>query len=144
MDGSKQKMIDDQVLYVDHECYNKYWWNVAGNVCDDDDDNDGIKDQIDNCVLRPNPEQEDTNRKSHHIILIKFNMMHVKICNFQHFSHKPINVCWKGWINRECHAVVKQLQSSPTCRDVVKNNNVVIQTVKVIPSSNLHPRWRAM
>ncbi len=40
-----------------------------------------------------------------------------------------------------------QLQSSCkislTCRDVVKKN-VVIQAVKVIPSSNLHPRWWTM
>ncbi len=36
-----------------------------------------------------------------------------------------------------------QLRSSLTCRDVVKRN-VVIQTVKVIPSSNLRPRWRTM
>ncbi len=47
------------------------------------------------------------------------------------------------YCNRECHAAAKQLQSSLTCRDVVKKN-VVIQAVKVIPSSNLHPRWWTM
>ncbi len=40
---------------------------------------------------------------------------------------------------------MKQLQSSLTCRDVVKKEvNVVIQTVKVIPSSNRRPRWQTM
>ncbi len=38
---------------------------------------------------------------------------------------------------------VMQLQSSLTCRDMVKEN-VVIQTVKVIPSSNIRPRWWTM
>ncbi len=37
--------------------------------------------------------------------------------------------------NRKC---------SLTCRDVVKKKKVVIQTVKVIPSSNLRPRWWTM
>ncbi len=46
--------------------------------------------------------------------------------------------------HRERHAAAKQLQSSLTCRDVVKKTNVVIQTVKVISSSNLRPRWQTM
>ncbi len=45
---------------------------------------------------------------------------------------------------RERHAAVKQQQSSLTCRDVVKKKYVEIQTVKVIPSSNLRPRWQTM
>ncbi len=45
--------------------------------------------------------------------------------------------------NRERHAAAKQLQISFTCRDVVKKE-VVIQTVKVIPPSNLRPRWPTM
>ncbi len=47
-------------------------------------------------------------------------------------------------INREHHEAAKQMQSSLTCRDVVKKTNVVIQIVKVIPSSNLRPRWWTM
>ncbi len=50
----------------------------------------------------------------------------------------------KSMLIRELHVAAKQLQSSLTCRDVVKKKNVVIQTVKVIPSSNLRPRWRTM
>ena len=33
-----------------------------GDVCDDDDDNDGIPDIRDNCPLRPNPDQADRDR----------------------------------------------------------------------------------
>ena len=33
----------------------------AGDLCDDDDDNDGIPDVDDNCALIPNREQRDTN-----------------------------------------------------------------------------------
>ena len=33
----------------------------TGNICDDDDDNDGVIDKEDNCVLRPNPDQRDSN-----------------------------------------------------------------------------------
>ncbi len=52
-----------------------------------------------------------------------------------------LRLCCQGY--RERHS---QLQSSLTCRDVVKKKkkNVVIQTVKVIPSSNLRPRWQTM
>jgi len=32
-----------------------------GDACDDDDDNDGVPDVDDNCVLVPNPDQLDTN-----------------------------------------------------------------------------------
>ena len=32
-----------------------------GNVCDDDDDNDGIKDDKDNCPLIANTDQRDSN-----------------------------------------------------------------------------------
>lgn len=38
------------------------FWNL-GDVCDEDDDNDGIPDVFDNCVLIPNPDQIDTNGK---------------------------------------------------------------------------------
>lgn len=34
-----------------------------GNACDDDDDNDGIRDIDDNCPLMPNRDQMDSNRK---------------------------------------------------------------------------------
>ncbi len=44
--------------------------------------------------------------------------------------------------DRERNAAAKQLQSSPTCRDVVKKKTH--KTVKVRPSSNLRPRWRTM
>ncbi len=44
---------------------------------------------------------------------------------------------------RERHAAAKRLQNSLTCRDVVKQK-VFFQTVKVIPSSKLRPRWRTM
>lgn len=37
---------------------------LAGDACDDDDDNDGIPDYNDNCVLIFNPDQKDTNGKS--------------------------------------------------------------------------------
>ena len=36
---------------------------VTGDVCDEDDDNDGIPDAGDNCVLIPNPDQTDSNGK---------------------------------------------------------------------------------
>jgi hypothetical protein len=32
-----------------------------GDVCDTDDDNDGVLDWNDNCPLVPNPDQQDTN-----------------------------------------------------------------------------------
>lgn len=32
-----------------------------GDLCDDDDDNDGIPDKEDNCILVFNPDQTDTN-----------------------------------------------------------------------------------
>ena len=32
---------------------------ILGDVCDDDDDNDGIKDKDDNCRLIPNIDQKD-------------------------------------------------------------------------------------
>ncbi len=36
---------------------------AAGNICDDDDDNDGIPDRDDNCVLIKNPDQADRDRE---------------------------------------------------------------------------------
>ena len=36
----------------------------AGIACDDDDDNDGILDLVDNCILIPNPDQLDSDGKS--------------------------------------------------------------------------------
>lgn len=35
----------------------------AGDVCDNDKDNDSWPDSDDNCPLVPNPDQKDTNRK---------------------------------------------------------------------------------
>lgn len=32
--------------------------DFPGDVCDDDSDNDGIPDEMDNCILVPNPLQE--------------------------------------------------------------------------------------
>jgi len=37
-------------------------------MCDDDDDNDGIKDVEDNCRLVPNKDQKDTDSKISYII----------------------------------------------------------------------------
>ena len=37
---------------------------ILGDVCDDDDDNDGIKDSDDNCRLIPNKAQKDTDSKT--------------------------------------------------------------------------------
>ena len=34
-----------------------------GDLCDDDDDNDGVPDTRDNCPLVPNPTQLDVNSK---------------------------------------------------------------------------------
>ena len=36
---------------------------VTGDVCDDDDDNDGIYDRRDNCHLIYNPDQADRDGK---------------------------------------------------------------------------------
>lgn len=36
---------------------------MLGNACDDDDDNDGIKDGVDNCRLTYNPDQKDSDGK---------------------------------------------------------------------------------
>ena len=36
---------------------------MTGDVCDEDDDNDGIPDAGDNCVLIPNPDQMDSDGK---------------------------------------------------------------------------------
>ena len=43
-----------------------YWivycnWYISGDVCDKDDDNDGIPDSSDNCPLISNPHQLDQN-----------------------------------------------------------------------------------
>ena len=38
----------------------------TGNICDDDDDNDGILDRDDNCVLIKNPDQADSDRECTH------------------------------------------------------------------------------
>lgn len=35
----------------------------TGDVCDEDDDNDGIKDKDDNCIFVPNSDQADTDSK---------------------------------------------------------------------------------
>lgn len=34
-----------------------------GDVCDDDDDGDGIHDEMDNCPIVHNPDQADSNGK---------------------------------------------------------------------------------
>ena len=39
----------------------KYW--LLGDACDDDDDNDGVKDDEDNCPIVVNPNQHDFNSK---------------------------------------------------------------------------------
>ena len=35
--------------------------SFLGDACDDDDDNDGIKDNKDNCRIVSNPDQKDSN-----------------------------------------------------------------------------------
>ena len=40
-------------------------YDVTGDVCDEDDDNDGIPDARDNCALIPNPDQKDRDGKPH-------------------------------------------------------------------------------
>ena len=52
-----EKVMFDECSQIPH-------WNIAcptGNICDDDDDNDGVIDKEDNCVLIPNPDQRDSN-----------------------------------------------------------------------------------
>ena len=39
----------------------KVWFDfVQGDDCDDDDDNDGVLDDVDNCRLVANPDQKKT------------------------------------------------------------------------------------
>lgn len=43
--------------------YKSNGFPLSGDVCDGDDDNDGIIDANDNCVFVFNPDQEDTDSK---------------------------------------------------------------------------------
>lgn len=36
--------------------------HCSGDLCDSDMDNDGVPNEIDNCLIAFNPEQNDTNR----------------------------------------------------------------------------------
>ena len=50
---------------IDQRCYNnvRKLSFILGDVCDDDDDNDGVEDKDDNCRLIPNQDQKDIDSK---------------------------------------------------------------------------------
>ena len=57
----KTKIRLGEQVWIFSNVLNLYLIPSQGNICDDDDDNDGIIDREDNCVLIKNPDQRDSN-----------------------------------------------------------------------------------
>jgi hypothetical protein len=53
--------------------FSQFHMRFEGDVCDDDDDNDGIRDNIDNCRLVYNPDQADRDGERQLTIMLDVN-----------------------------------------------------------------------
>ena len=64
---------------------------ISGNICDNDDDNDGIVDKEDNCVLIKNPDQRDSNSELLHTY--KMSIFYTIVFYLMEMIIKVISCC---------------------------------------------------
>jgi hypothetical protein len=105
--GVRESRLLPCLLLTCWVCVRACVWLHPGDVCDDDDDNDGVKDTRDNCPLRANPTQANQDRDAFGVCCVSLQLpmlpcWHVSPAVGSWWPGGLADAWWPSWHANSC------------------------------------------